>query len=383
MHTRELDRLAAWLRTAARDDGLIETAQVRVLGLDEVRVAAGSRWPRMRERVREGSIKIIAARIGPDDAVIPCGDGFLVVFAEGSPERMQRCCSDIHDALIAFYLGEETLAALRAEVHRETASAESLACIASKTSASHRTSQQRMNLGRYWPTWSKRHQFIVAYLCAPVIGDHGAALRLGYAPDFLETGIHRARDFLDLDLCLLEQACAAAEQSDAPPLGVSVHATTMQCRKSRMLYLDHVLANASSVQQRMFITVAEIEPGTPLIALTEWSGALRRVFTRVALDFHHSDRALSAIASTGAWAAGYHLPIQGSESGVQLQAVLSQLDRNCRMLQRQGVRPFINGFLQTGFLELAAYSEFAFATGAVWPSQQSLPAALADTKITV
>jgi hypothetical protein len=129
--TAELDRLAARVRASARDGGLIETAQVKLLGLDEVRQAAGARWPRMREHVREGSLKIIAQRIGAHDAVIPCGDGFLVVFADPASGASERCCREIRDALISFYLGEEALRRLSAELARDTMSAAALAEIVS------------------------------------------------------------------------------------------------------------------------------------------------------------------------------------------------------------------------------------------------------------
>lgn len=40
--TAELDRLSSRIRAAARDGGLIETAKVKLIGLDEVRAAASS-----------------------------------------------------------------------------------------------------------------------------------------------------------------------------------------------------------------------------------------------------------------------------------------------------------------------------------------------------
>ena len=56
----ELDRLAARVRAAARDGGLIETAQVELVGLDEVRLAAGARGRACGQYVREGSLKSVA-----------------------------------------------------------------------------------------------------------------------------------------------------------------------------------------------------------------------------------------------------------------------------------------------------------------------------------
>jgi hypothetical protein len=368
--TQEIERLASRVRAAARDGGLIETAQVKLVGLDDVRKAAGARWPRMREHVREGSIKIIAQRIGPDDAVISCGDGFLVVFADADAAQTETRCAAIRDALIAFYLGEDKLRAIRADVERETVSALHLAGLVGEKGPGEGLAQQRndLKLGRFWPVWSARHLGVAAYLCGPVI-ENETGRRLAYCPDFLEKAAHSASDFLDLDLCLLEQACASAEQENSAAIGVCVHASTMQSRRARSIYLEHLAANASPVQQRMFVTIAEVEPGTPLMSMTEWTRALKRHLPRVALELHVSDRAIGAIASTGAWAAGYHLPLTRIASSAQARTALNGLDAWCRTLRRQGLQPFIGGFRDSGFLDLASYSDIAFATGdALWPS---------------
>lgn len=381
--TQEIERLASRVRAAARDGCLIETAQIKLMGLDEIREAAGPRWPRMREYVREGSIKIIAQRIGPDDAVIPCGDGFLVVFADADAKQTMARCAEIRDALIGFYLGEDKLRALRADVQRETVTASALAGLVTRDGAAKSTQSHRNNhnLGRFWPVWSLPHVGVAAYLCGPAL-EANTGRRLAYNADFLQSGGHRDSDYLDLDLCLLEQACASAEQEAAAAIGVCVHSTTMQNRKSRTLYLEHLAANASSVQQRMFVTVAEIEPGTPLLSLTEWTRSLRRFFPRVALELHARDRALSAIASTGAWAAGYHLPVTAFASAAHSRKALNEMDICCKALRRQSVQPFVGGFRDSGFLDLASYSDVTFATGEMlWPSRTA-PAGLALATVT-
>jgi hypothetical protein len=373
MESAEIERLAARVRVSARDGGLIETAQVKLIGLEDVREAAGTRWPRMREYVREGSIKIIAGRIGPEDAVVACGDGFLVVFADAAAEHTQRRCAEIHDALIAFYLGEHALSPLRAEIHQERASAAELAGLVSNPPPAQRAPPRRNDLvlGRFWPLWSPQRHAVVAHFCAPSIDVEGAPARLGYAPEFLDKAAHRNTDYLDLDLCLLEQACAASERPQTAPIGVSVHSTTLQNRRSRTHYLDHVAANASPAQGRMFITIAEIAPGTPLISLTEWSNALKHTFGRVALDLHHSDRALSAIASAGVWAAGYHLPFAQNGSSGSLRDSLNRLHSSCQILRRQGVLPMVHGFTHEAFFDLASFSDLWFASGeTLWPSMR-------------
>jgi hypothetical protein len=386
----EIDRLAARVRAAARDGGLIETAQVKLVGLDEVRQAAGERWPRMREFVREGSLKIIASRVGPQDAVVPCGDGFLVVFADGASAQSGERCAEIRDALIRFYLGEDALKALRADVQQEAVTAAHLAGIV-KDPPRPKPAASGVELGRFWPVWSSRQGGVSAFFCAPTFDVQDANPRMGYDRDFAQKASHRDADFLDVDLCLFEQAVAAAERIEGGIVGVSVHATTLQNRRARTIYLDHVAANASSVRQRMYIGIAEVAPGTPLISLTEWISGLRRTIERVAIELHPTDRALSAIASTGAWAAGYQVPSMRNASGAQMRAELGSIHSWCQTLRRQRIQPFMHGFMEPVFFDLANMSDIAFATGpGLWPSQATLkrsahakkPAPAKDIEIT-
>jgi hypothetical protein len=80
----DLMQLALQLRAISRDDGSIDAAQVRLIGLDEIRNAAGDKWPRMRERVRDGSFQILSRFVSSEDVIVPAGDGFLVILAEGA-----------------------------------------------------------------------------------------------------------------------------------------------------------------------------------------------------------------------------------------------------------------------------------------------------------
>jgi hypothetical protein len=374
----DLDRVAERARAAARDGGLIETAQIKLLGLDAVRDAAGARWPHMREYVREGSTKIISSRLNEDDSVIPCGDGFLVVFADASPEATQRRCAELSDALIAFYLGEDALRAVRADVSRQAASAHALASMMTQTAPPPRRTPSEGRGGRFWPIWAVQRRAVAAHYCAPRIDAGGGTARLGYDTDFLDKQSHKCSDYLDLDLRLLDQADSAAKNAPTAPIGVSVHVTTMRNQRARRLYLDQIAA-ISLASQRMFIVIAEIEPGTPLVTLTEWVSTLRRTFPRVGLELHHSDRALNALGSAGIWAAGFHLSMPPWGTSTPLRAELNDLDGWCRTLRRQGVQPLIHGFAEQAFLDLASCSDLAFATGEkLWPSLERPLAASAS-----
>lgn len=385
----DLDQVAGRLRDISRDGGSIEAAQVKVIGLDEIREAAGPRWPRMRERVRSGSLSILSQHTGPADVVIPAGDGFLVILADGPPGQTQRRCQEMRDALVAFYLGEEALQSLRAEVTGRSLSADGLTdLIASSMSgaAAAEAQQQQpqrvvaksvgaeMALVRVYATHEKR---VGAMLCAPMLG-HGRARRIGYNPDFILDGRHaQSGDFLELDIALLDEALARVETARAAgqpcAVGLYVHATTMQIRKSREAYLSWLDDIHPDLRRHFFVVIAEIEKGTPLISISEWSASLRPYSSRVWLDFHYADHAIASISGAGAWAAGFHLPVfAAAQQGPRAQRMYDQLRFWSRSLRGQNMRVFVNGFVDQAFLAEAGRMGVDFATSDVlWPFEYS------------
>jgi hypothetical protein len=117
------------------------------------------------------------------------------------------------------------------------------------------------------------------------------------------------------------------------------------------------------------VTIAEIEKGTPLISLGEWTSALRQRVSQVWLDFHYTDHAISNLGAAGAWAAGFHLPslASGPQSG-RTQRVVEQVSFWSRTIRSQNMRLFVNGFKDHAMLSEASERGVDFATSdALWP----------------
>jgi hypothetical protein len=365
------------LRAMSRDGGSIEAAQVKLIGLDEIREAAGSRWPRMRERVRQGSYGILSQHTGPDDVIIPAGDGFLIMLAEGRPGDTQRRCQEMRDALLAFYLGEDALKALRPEVNNRSLTAEGLTdLISSSVREKPIVARAHGDDIAYAPVLLTREQKVGAFFAAPV--QRGAeGRRIVYNPEFILDGRHHERrDYLELDLAVLDAGMARMQRTDAP-MGVCVHSTVMQSRRSRETYLQWIANLHPEVRRRMIIGVSEIERGTPLISITEWCSALRALVAQVSLGFHYTDHAISSVGATGAWAAGFHLPgFAGAQQDGRAQKLREQIRFWSRSLRGQGMRLLVHGFQDANFLEEAASLGVDMLTSdAHWPFSS-----LADTE---
>lgn len=74
------------LKEATRLGRSFESAQVKVIGLEDIRRGAGDGWASMSERVRANSLRFLQGCTREDDIVIPAGDGFLVIYTQ-SPGR--------------------------------------------------------------------------------------------------------------------------------------------------------------------------------------------------------------------------------------------------------------------------------------------------------
>ncbi len=64
------------LKETVRQGLTFDAAQVKVVGLEHIRHAAGETWPRIADRIRSNSLAFIEGRLGDGDIAIPCGDGF-------------------------------------------------------------------------------------------------------------------------------------------------------------------------------------------------------------------------------------------------------------------------------------------------------------------
>lgn len=371
------NEMADRLRAMSRDGGSIEAAQVKLIGLDEIREAAGPRWPRMRQRVREGSFGILSQHTGPDDVIIPAGDGFLIMLAEGRPGDTQRRCQEMRDALLAFYLGEDALKALRPEVNNRSLTAEGLTdLIASQVRDKPMVARAHGDDIAYAPVLLAREKRVGAMFAAPV-QRASEGRRIVYNPEFILDGRHHEhRDYLELDLAVLDAALARIQISDAP-MGVCVHSTTMQSRRSREAYLQWISNLHPEVRRRLIVGISEIERGTPLISITEWCSALRAQVAQVSLGFHYADHAISSVGATGAWSAGFHLPgFAGAQQDWRAQKLREQIRFWARSVHGQGMRLIVHGFQDASFLDEAASLGVDMLTSDVhWPFSS-----VADTK---
>lgn len=328
----------------------------------------------IRERVRLSSTRIIEDRLHKDDLVVPCGDGFLVVFAQASPEQIAAQSRQISEALIEFFLGEEGLSALRAEVSARqigseamdallTASEPSLAKPAREKLCAPKTAVDML------PVWSFRQQAPVLDFFTPTLKGKTCGY-VGYDPEFLVRGHHRKYDFLDYDLAVLDRAVTAFDSKVHSPGSrmycIQVHATTMQNRRARDRYLSWLPEPHDPFLDSTILTIAEIARGTPMVSIVDWVSHLRSRFARIILDLHFTDHSIGSVADAGAWAASIHLPVEAAaQRPPQREETLRHVRFWARSMHVRRMRLLVHGFSDPTFYEQCAEIGVDMATMAI------------------
>jgi hypothetical protein len=371
--------MATRLKAMADAGGSIEAAQVKLIGLDEVREAAGPRWPRMRERVRSGSINILSQHTGPGDVIIPAGDGFLIMLADSRAGDIQRRCQEMRDALLKFYLGDEGLASVRAEVKNHALTSAGLTDLIASSMSDTGLMVAKGHEGEIAiaPVLTTHEHRIGAVLAAPITR-HEKVRRIAHNPDFILSGRHNTQqDFLELDIALLDAALGridrTAKNGNIAITGVCVHATTLQSRRSREVYYKWLSDVDPALRRPLIITINEIERGTPLMSISEWCVGLRAHVSRISLNLHYADHAIGSIGSTGAWAAGFHLPVfAGAQRDGRAAILRKQIQFWSKSLRGQGMRLAVHGFQEAAFLEEAKSMGVDLLTSdAHWPFEMA------------
>jgi hypothetical protein len=373
---KALDRIfldaAEKLKESVRQNQTLDTAQVKVIGLDEIRNAAGANWPQIADRVRSNSMMFLEGCLGEGDIVIPAGDGFLVVFAPNPDRDPAREAEIVRDALNGFYLGEEGLSSLRAQVeHKVVDSANVAALCGASPAVPAAPEDQAKPETTFLPVWVVPQEAVTGYWLVPLDAASGKP-RLGYDDVWLKTGTHEPRDFLARDLSILDHTIAEAEQCLANGqrclVGYTVHASTLTIRSRRQTYL-RALQSVPELMRPYFVArIAEIERGTPSMTIAEWVHNLRPVSLRVNLELHESERSIRGLEGCGAFSVSCVLSAaQFTPAG---RARYAQLIRAWQPeLKRQGLKFRMDNVMDAEMLTLAAAHGVDLLSGeAIWPS---------------
>lgn len=305
------------LRAAANSDRVLEVAQMQLINIGEIIAAAGFGWSKLKEKIRFGTLSFLRGCLDDEDIVIPCDDGFLVIYENGDADAITRRTEEIRHLLIQFYLGQEGLERLRVQAGRQSMPARALHALASEDAlidVTAVTADPKTFL--FAPIWHTKRRAVVAYFAGPVAGAPDGRAFV-YDSGFGDSGLTKGDDYLAVDLGVLERArtyletapCGAAQAA----IGVSVHASTLQRKARRALYLSQLNDVARRHRRLVSARVAEIGRGTPISVVAEWVGYLRAQLRFVYLQFHHLEAPPARLELTAATGAGFVVPLEINE----------------------------------------------------------------------
>lgn len=375
------------VKALVRDGGACEASQVGLIGLEAVREAAGANWARIGARIREGALARIHKHLSPNDAVVPAGDGFLILYEQRPGRDFAAERRAVQAELNQFYLGEEATQRVRVEVNRTTLDPEQLLrsvsappdaepsapAIAAQTpapapiAAEPRSAQLPLAL---LPIWHVTAEALTAYWLTPLSG-HGAQRQPGYSEDWLATGSSYGADFLDLDLALLREAVNDAQFSLANRrrclIEFSVHSSTLMIARRRAEYMNQLSRAPAAVRPYLMARVAEFELGAPLSRMAECVYQLRSVSQRVTVQLHESDRARGSLDDTGAFAVAFALAQGRQFSKAGQSAYASLIGKWAQALKRRNVRLRLDNVLNLGLIETLADGVEFVTSPTLWP----------------
>lgn len=366
-------QLAERLKQSVRESRDMDIAQIQMIGLDAVKLRAGSMWAELSTRVRESSLEFIKRRVDAEDLVVAAGDGFLVVYAQ--PEGAQQKSQDLQRDLDAFYLGAEATRGLSVNVKHERMGAADLMARLNRWSgdagADEPLPPAEVPL-TVLPMWSVAQEAITGYWIAP---DHKARNvgRYSYDPGWVETGWHREhKDFVELDLRILERAvadikaCLTARRRCL--VSYSVHSTTLLDKNDRRTFLQALSETPEDVRPFLTGRISEVQAGTPSGAIAEWMYQLRRISPRIAIEVHHSQRDVAGMEDLGATSVACVLPV-AYPTAADAERLARTITAWSRALKRQNLKLTIDNADDPRLLALALDAHIDFVTSArLWPA---------------
>lgn len=97
------------LKAALAGRASVDIGHFQWINLDMVRNEVGEKWDTLREKVYTAAAHFIEKRLGPEDVMVRCKGGFILVFAERSGEQASVRTEAISQELNLFFLGDRIL----------------------------------------------------------------------------------------------------------------------------------------------------------------------------------------------------------------------------------------------------------------------------------
>jgi len=346
------DELGERLKEIAQLRPELDVTQLQIINLEDVREAYGARWPETRGHVFDIAIDFLRKRITPEDLLIPCLDGFIVVFGSVEGASAEIAGLQLARSLSNFFRAEAEFEQFRFRCKHQTLEIAGIANLVRALSVVEPAEPIHGTLGedeieakeirfKFQPLWDAKHEAITTYV-ARAFDMRGKLL------DDEESDNNSAgRGYLARDLAAIGASVSALDQllkrGDQAIVAIELHASTLADQRQ----LREILQGLEAINQRkrryLMILLGDVVHGFPRYHLDRLLQLLSQKIERVAIEMSFDEPDIESIASSRAWGLGYNLPRFGQQLPPESTAsLLSRIGRDAKRAARNGKR-FIVG----------------------------------------
>jgi hypothetical protein len=256
--------LNAAIKKSLSEKGQLDVGQVQLLNMDMVKIAAGAGWPAMRKKIFEASAGFIEKRIRKDDMLIPCEEGFLLIFADATEEEANHRMERLGVQMREFFLGTPVLSSLGLKCEAKSVTTEEFVELAGGLSKEPEKKlvpmpEHEVFKAGFRPFWDSQKSVIGGNLCEPLVE---AEDRDRLARDLVGARLIRNSQ-AELDVFTAKTAIAALRQlgqdKALAPIRFTVHFETIFAADARSAYLS-VLGVVPKPMRRYFQVVLDCPP---------------------------------------------------------------------------------------------------------------------------
>lgn len=308
------------LKSIARNGQTIDVAQIQFVGLDRVRAAYADRWRVERDRIQEVARSFIGKRLQNEDVLIPCDNGFVIVFGVADSMDAALTAHSVGQALNQFFLGDEAMQNFKVEVTHETLPVRGLSEFMSgmrgadpdkarRGDARQRTAADPANLDlQFQPVWDVKHEAITTYYAEPVDGRTGERVA-GYQ---FEDGAAVSPSLLEIDEAVLRTSEVAMrsmfEAGKKAIVGVPVHISSLVKLENRARILQIISQLDPALCKYRAIKLSGVVPGFPRLYLRDTVGFLAAHIPSIVVSMSATTDDFSTAIDCEASVLAYTLP---------------------------------------------------------------------------
>ena len=349
-HSPLPDSLSSRLRRIAQVRSEISAAQLQIINLKEISEGFGDRWEAVRARVFGTALQFLKKRLAEYDTLIPCSDGFIVIFGEDHGEPAELAGHRLAEGLNKFFLGDEVLANCKVDCRHLSLALDDIESFVRALGASptapavqgavsqdpHQVWEYRI---RYRPVCDVKKNFIVTYF-TEAIDTKGQP----FLPE--ETAGQTAamrRAYIELDLAVIDAGIAALRDVVGAGgriiIGLTIHADTLADHSHRHIILSALGRIDPELRRYATIRLTHVPPGFPRFHLDEQVRLLHQKQLKLGLDLSIDDPNTDILKHPCLMMFEYHLnPQSAALFRDQANPAVMQLRVRARRMHEAGKR---------------------------------------------